>query len=134
MMINVDRRIGRKNRKKVFAHTPCVATVEHHDEARLEGDGRRFADQFAGQRDPAQVVGDAGRVVEDEALAEGPDQIAHRARGSDGVPIRAAVCHNHNIIKLLDKRRHFLGGLDDVGRLQVLLVHCQSPLMNSRSL
>ena len=134
MMINVDRRIRREDRKEVFAHAPRVAAVEHDDEARLEGDGRGLADQFAGQGNPAQIVRDACCVVEDKALAEGLDQITHRACGPDRIPVRAAVRHNHNIIKLLDKRRHFLGGLDDVGRLQVLLVHCQSPLMNSRSL
>ena len=52
---------------------------------------------------------------------------AHGSGGSDGVPVGAAVRHDDDVVELLDDRRHFLGGLDDMGRLHVLFVHCINP-------
>ena len=127
MVVNIDGRILGKDREQLLAHAPGVAAVQHDDQAGLEGDGGGLGDELSGQGDPLQIVGDAGGIIEYEPLAERLDQGAHGSGGSDGVPVGAAVRHDDDVVELLDDRRHFLGGLDDMGRLHVLFVHCINP-------
>ena len=127
VVVNIDGRILGKDREQFLAHAPGVAAVQHDDQAGLEGDGGGLGDELSGQGDPLQIVGDAGGIIEYEPLAERLDQGAHGSGGSDGVPVGAAVRHDDDVVELLDDRRHFLGGLDDMGRLHVLFVHCINP-------